>query len=70
MSHQPDQTLITPRQLAVRWECSEATLAKWRVNGDGPPFVRLGRKIAYRVADIEMWLDARRAASTSEYIGR
>lgn len=63
-------TLITPRQLAARWECSEATLAKWRVNGDGPPFVRLGRKIAYRVDDVEGWLNQRRAASTSEYSRR
>jgi hypothetical protein len=44
-----DRYLIPPR-----------TAQRWRVNGEGPPYVRLGpRRIAYRVADVERWLTVR-----------
>jgi len=44
-----DRYLIPPR-----------TSQRWRVTGDGPPFVRLGpRRVAYRVADVEEWLAQR-----------
>jgi len=42
------------------------TLAKWRVFGSGPKFIRINRRIAYDPKDIEDWLDARRVSSTSE----
>lgn len=42
------------------------TLAKWRVFGNGPKFIRVNRRIAYHPKDIADWLDARRVSSTSE----
>ena len=43
------------------------TLAKWRCNGGGPPFIRLSRgRIMYAVDDLIAWMDARRVTSTSE----
>lgn len=53
------QTLA--RKLGVRTN----TLEKWRVRGDGPSYLRLGRRIAYDIRDVEAWLNTRRAASTS-----
>jgi hypothetical protein len=36
------------------------TAQRWRASGDGPPFVRLGkRRVVYRRSDVEAWLRAR-----------
>jgi hypothetical protein len=43
-----------------------ATLAKMRCLGGSPTFLRLGRKIVYFRADLDAWLNARRATSTSD----
>lgn len=45
-----------------------STLEKLRVSGDGPPFVKLGRVVRYRVPDLSDWLAARVVNSTSEKI--
>lgn len=45
------------------------TLEKRRVTGDGPPFVKLGRSVRYRVSDLEAYLAARVVASTSQKVG-
>ncbi len=45
---------------------SESTLEKKRLTGDGPPFIRLGRAIVYDTRDLDDWLAARRARSTSD----
>lgn len=35
-------------------------LAQWRHKGLGPAYYRLGRKIVYRGADLNVWADANR----------
>jgi len=51
-----DRFLIPPR-----------TAGRWRASGDGPPFIRLGkRRILYRRADVEAWLANRTFASLAE----
>ena len=48
---------------------SISTLTKMRIRGgdDTPPFVKLGaRSVGYCVADLDVWLEARRRASTSD----
>ena len=45
---------------------AHSTLAKMRCLGGSPPFLRLGRKIVYVRADLDAWLAARRARSTSD----
>ncbi len=45
---------------------SESTLEKARVYGSGPSYVKLGRAVRYRPADLDRWLDARVISSTSE----
>ena len=63
MSENP-QKLLTPRQAAAFLLLSEDTLSTWRsrrgrVSRDGkggPPFLRAGRSIRYRQADLESWL--------------
>lgn len=36
-----------------------ATLANWRASGKGPPYLRVGRHVRYRDADVEAWIAGR-----------
>ena len=45
---------------------SVSTLNKLRVFGGGPVFLKLGRRVAYDVADLDAWLASRRRRSTSD----
>jgi predicted DNA-binding transcriptional regulator AlpA len=60
-------TLLSPQQVAERYGPSVSTLAKMRLTGVGPVFVKLGRRIAYRIEDVESWVLSNRFRSTSEY---
>ena len=62
---QPDEKLGT-RDAARHTGLALGTLAKMRCRGGSPPFLRLGRKIVYVRADLDGWLAARRAISTSD----
>ena len=41
------------RDLAQRWSLSERTLERWRWLGQGPPFLKIGGRVLYRLEDIE-----------------
>ena len=43
-----------------------ATLAKLRCCGGSPEFLKLGRKVVYERRALDIWLDRRRAVSTSD----
>lgn len=45
---------------------SESTLAKMRLNGNGPVYCKLGRRVVYRPADLEQWLQSRTVTDTSD----
>jgi len=45
---------------------SESTLAKLRLNGNGPIYCKLGRRVVYRREDLEQWLQSRTARDTSD----
>ena len=45
---------------------SASTLAKLRLNGNGPVYCKLGRRVLYRPADLEQWLQSRTARDTSD----
>lgn len=57
--------LLDTPTLAKKLGLRANTLEKWRVQGGGPAYVRIGRKIAYRPQDVESWLESRRTFSTS-----
>jgi hypothetical protein len=40
-------------ELSRRWKVSPRTLERWRWLGQGPRFMKLGGRVAYRLADIE-----------------
>jgi predicted site-specific integrase-resolvase len=54
------------RQLANRWGVSEATLERWRAEGIGPQFLKLGGRVMYREIDIEQYEEKCLRTSTSQ----
>jgi len=46
------QLLTSERALAHRWNKSLRTLQRWRSEGYGPPYIRIGGTIHYRVGDV------------------
>ena len=62
---------LNQRQLAVRWDLSEATLERWRSEGIGPVFLKLQGQVRYRIEDIEAFeVDSlRKSTSEREVIG-
>ena len=46
---------------------SKSTLAKMRLDGTGPAYSKLGRRVVYRAEDLEDWVKANRFQSTSDY---
>ena len=58
--------LLTPKEAAVLLKVSESWLAKARMRGDGPPFIKVGRSIRYSEATLLQWMKSRQRLSTSE----
>jgi hypothetical protein len=50
--------LITPLELCTALNIAEQTLASWRTAGTGPDFVKLGKGVFYRLADVQAWVAA------------
>ena len=57
---------LNNREAAEYLGLKAATLNKWRVYGDGPPFLKVGRLIQYRRSDLDAYLSGRLMRSTSE----
>jgi predicted DNA-binding transcriptional regulator AlpA len=45
---------------------SPSTLAKMRLSGNSPVFLKLGRRVLYRRIDLDAWLESRVARDTSD----
>lgn len=58
--------VLTTREAAAYLNVQPTTLEQWRWNGRGPNFVKLGRSVRYRQADLEAFLGARVFSSTTE----
>jgi len=57
---------LRQRDLAQRWGFSPRTLEKWRWQGEGPRFVKIGGRIRYRIEDVEAWEAIHILSSTAE----
>ena len=58
--------LLTPKEAAQLLKVSESWLAKARMRGDGPPFIKIGRAIRYSEGGLLQWMKSRTRMSTSE----
>jgi predicted DNA-binding transcriptional regulator AlpA len=58
--------LLTPEETATCLKVSLSWLAKARMRGDGPAYIRVGRSIRYSEAALLQWMKSRQRLSTSE----
>lgn len=57
--------ILDAAEAAAYLRTSTSTLAKYRMTGRGPEFIRQSaRKTLYRRADLDAWLDARARRTT------
>lgn len=60
--------LLSRAEVEVNFGLSRRFLEVSAVRGDGPPMVKIGRSVRYRVADLRDWIAARRVNSTSQEV--
>ena len=60
---------LNQRQLADRWDISEASLERWRSEGIGPVYLKLQGRVLYRLEDIELYETQCLHKSTSVRVG-
>lgn len=65
--HQPGTpVLLKPKEVAERLAISERRLSRWRYEGGGPAFVRMGhRTVAYAETAITEWVAGKTCRSTA-----
>lgn len=61
-----DDPVLTEKGAADYTGWSVSSLAKSRLTGDGPTFLKFGRAVRYRRSDLEAWLASKRRRSTSD----
>lgn len=65
LKHHPTDQLFDQDELSTRWHKSPRTLERWRMNGAGPPYIKLGAQVRYRESDAELWLRSRTFTHTA-----
>jgi hypothetical protein len=59
----PDEALVPEAGAAAFLAVDERTPAAWRLRRQGPAFVRIGRAVRYRMADLRSWVASRRVVA-------
>ena len=62
----PSCRWLTQEQLASRLDLSQRTLERMRNVGSGPRFAKVGKRVLYRLSDVEEWLAKHSFCSTAE----
>jgi excisionase family DNA binding protein len=62
--------LLTQQQLAEELKVSLRTLERWRQQGTGPAYIRVGRFPRYQRSDVNTWLDQQRRTGGTQGAGR
>ena len=57
---------LTPQELAQRWNIASHTLSQWRWNARGPRYLKIGKRILYRLEDIQEFEEKKIRRHTSE----
>ena len=58
--------LLTPAQTSTILQIKVATLAKWRWEGKGPKFKKIGGRVRYAMKAIEEFIEECERVSTSD----
>lgn len=56
------KAVLSEQDLEERTGIKVKTWQKWRGDGTGPAYVKLGALVRYRPRDVEAWLDSRTVA--------
>lgn len=54
--------LLTTEEAADYLTVTAAVLRRWRLLGDGPPYVKLGSLVRYDRAKLDRWIDGQEVA--------
>ena len=65
--HLEFSVLLTAKEAAVRFKVSLSWLAKARMRGDGPPYIKIGKSVRYTDTGMIQWMKSRQRLSTSEH---
>lgn len=60
-----DHRRVTTSVAADYVGLAKITLEKYRVQGQGPAFIKVGRRVVYDTRDLDSWLDNHRVNSTT-----
>ncbi len=58
ITQSPTPLLISEREAAVRLGISLSTIRRWRRRKTGPPHIRIGGILRYRIADVDNFVTA------------
>jgi predicted DNA-binding transcriptional regulator AlpA len=61
-----DDSLYTPRETANKLNSNERTLERWRTQGTGPAYVKIGRRVAYTHSAIREFIQQHTRRHTAE----
>jgi hypothetical protein len=61
----PPSTKMLVAEAAAFLRCSKSFLNKKRLDGSGPPFIKLGKKILYDQKDLELWTASKKRQRTA-----
>lgn len=62
---QTPTTLLTPKEAARLLNLSVSWLAKRRLVGDGPNYIKMGGAVRYSQAALQQWMKGQQRSSTS-----
>jgi excisionase family DNA binding protein len=65
-THSPENVLYDTEEAADLLKSSRRTLEYWRGQGNGPRFVKLGRRVRYRRAALDAFLSQQERSHTRE----
>ena len=62
MSNNETSAFFTPQELADYLDLPVGTIYQWRVRGEGPAGLKIGRHVRFRRTEVEAWLEDQRTA--------
>lgn len=56
---------LKPEEVALRLRTTPGTLSNWRMQGRGPKYIKLGRKVLYPLREVEAFEARHTVANTA-----
>ncbi|MGP8250773.1 MAG: helix-turn-helix transcriptional regulator [Terracidiphilus sp.] len=63
------ESLLTENEVSVCLKVSLACLRRWRLQGEGPQYVKVNNMVRYREADIKAWVEKLPTAGNGKRLG-